>query len=113
MIPPSPRRRMTRCKAQPARSAIRRSPVDAAEIEDRVAADQSSAFPVFMFIAFACMWLLVGSTAGLVSSIKLHEPDWMNPSAGFARPAVQRGSDRSEVRDAIAGEICSLREVLA
>jgi cytochrome c oxidase cbb3-type subunit 1 len=51
--------------------------VDAAEMEDRVAADQSSAFPVFMFIAFACMWLLVGSTAGLVSSIKLHEPDWM------------------------------------
>jgi len=52
-------------------------PVDASEIEDRVAADQSSAFPVFMFVAFACMWLLVGSTAGLVSSIKLHAPDWL------------------------------------
>ncbi len=26
-----------------------------------------------MFIAFACMWLLVGSAAGLISSIKLHE----------------------------------------
>jgi cytochrome c oxidase cbb3-type subunit 1 len=51
--------------------------VDAAAIEDRVAADQSSAFPVFMFVAFACMWLLVGSVAGLVSSIKLHEPDWL------------------------------------
>ena len=51
--------------------------VDAAAIEARVASDQSSAFPVFMFIAFACMWLLVGSTAGLISSIKLHAPDWL------------------------------------
>src|SRR5690606_18140550 len=41
----------------------------------------STAFPVFMFIAFACMWLLVGSVAGLVSSIKLHEPDWMTSEA--------------------------------
>src|SRR5436190_15056959 len=32
---------------------------DAAEIEDRVATDRSSAFPVFMFLAFACFWLLV------------------------------------------------------
>jgi cytochrome c oxidase cbb3-type subunit 1 len=50
---------------------------DPAELRDRVAADASSAFPVFMFIAFACMWLLVGSAAGLISSIKLHEPDWL------------------------------------
>jgi len=50
---------------------------DPAELNDRVAADASSAFPVFMFVAFACMWLLVGSVAGLVSSIKLHEPDWL------------------------------------
>ncbi len=34
--------------------------VDAAEIADRVDADRSSAFPVFMFIAFACFWLLIG-----------------------------------------------------
>ena len=51
--------------------------IDATAIEARVAADQSSAFPVFMFIAFACMWLLVGSVAGLASSIKLHAPDWL------------------------------------
>ena len=50
---------------------------DAAEIRARVEADTSTAFPVFMFIAFACMWLLVGSAAGLVSSIKLHEPDFL------------------------------------
>ncbi|MCE9657372.1 MAG: cbb3-type cytochrome c oxidase subunit I [Burkholderiales bacterium] len=50
---------------------------DGAELDDRMAADTSSAFPVFMFVAFACMWLLVGSAAGLVSSIKLHEPDFL------------------------------------
>lgn len=52
-------------------------PLDAAELEARRAADASSAFPVFMFIAFACFWLLLGSLAGWVSSIKLHEPDWL------------------------------------
>ena len=50
---------------------------DPNELRDRVEADTSTAFPVFMFIAFACMWLLIGSLAGLVSSIKLHEPDWL------------------------------------
>ncbi len=50
---------------------------DAAELQDRIASDSSSGFPVFMFIAFACFWLLVGSLAGLTSSIKLHEPDWL------------------------------------
>jgi cytochrome c oxidase cbb3-type subunit 1 len=50
---------------------------DAAELHARVEADSSTAFPVFMFVAFACMWLLVGSVAGLISSIKLHEPDWL------------------------------------
>jgi cytochrome c oxidase cbb3-type subunit 1 len=50
---------------------------DANELRARVDADTSTAFPVFMFITFACMWLLVGSAAGLVSSIKLHMPDWL------------------------------------
>ncbi|MCH2242220.1 MAG: cbb3-type cytochrome c oxidase subunit I [Aquabacterium sp.] len=50
---------------------------DAGELRDRVASDRSSSFPVFMFIVFACLWLLVGSVAGLVASIKLHEPDWL------------------------------------
>jgi cytochrome c oxidase cbb3-type subunit 1 len=30
-----------------------------------------------MFIAFACMWLLLGSIAGLTASLKLHWPDWL------------------------------------
>ncbi|HEY1391825.1 MAG TPA: cbb3-type cytochrome c oxidase subunit I, partial [Methylibium sp.] len=50
---------------------------DAGELEDRIAADRSTAFPVFMFIAFACFWLLIGSAAGLVASVKLHQPDWL------------------------------------
>ena len=54
---------------------------DAAELQDRIESDRSSAFPVFMFIAFACFWLLVGSLAGLTSSIKLHEPDWLTQQA--------------------------------
>jgi cytochrome c oxidase cbb3-type subunit I len=52
-------------------------PADRTEHADRIAADRSTAFPVFVFLAFACMWLLVGSVAGLVASIKLHHPDWL------------------------------------
>ena len=54
---------------------------DAAELEDRIEADRSTAFPVFMFIAFACLWLVLGSIAGLTSSIKLHQPDWLTDQA--------------------------------
>jgi cytochrome c oxidase cbb3-type subunit 1 len=50
---------------------------DQAEIDDRIASDRSSSFPVFMFVAFACFWLLIGSLAGMVASIKLHEPGWL------------------------------------
>ncbi|ODS92166.1 MAG: hypothetical protein BGO13_16100 [Burkholderiales bacterium 66-5] len=50
---------------------------DPEELEDRTEADRSSAFPTFMFIAFAVMWLVVGSAAGLTASLKLHWPDWL------------------------------------
>jgi cytochrome c oxidase cbb3-type subunit 1 len=56
-------------------------PADESELGDRIAADRSTAFPVFMFIAFACFWLLLGSFAGLTSSIKLHQPDWLTDQA--------------------------------
>ena len=49
---------------------------DPDEMENRIGADRSSAFPVFMFISFACFWLVLGSLAGLTSSLKLHMPDW-------------------------------------
>ncbi|MDO8778766.1 MAG: hypothetical protein Q7K57_60620 [Burkholderiaceae bacterium] len=54
---------------------------DDTELQDRIASDQSSAFPVFMFIAFDCFWLLLGSLAGLTFSIKLRQPDWLTDQA--------------------------------
>lgn len=62
-------------------ASARPGEVDASELQDRVEADRSSAFPVFMFAAFACFWLILGSLAGLTSSIKLHAPDWLTQYA--------------------------------
>lgn len=47
------------------------------EIAERAAADRSSATLAFVFLSCAVVWLLVASFAGLVASIKLHEPDWL------------------------------------
>lgn len=71
-LPPEGRQSLQQAADTPATDAT-----DAADLQDRVRADRSSAFPVFMFVAFACFWLLLGSAAGLTSSIKLHAPDWL------------------------------------
>jgi cytochrome c oxidase cbb3-type subunit I len=55
--------------------------IDVGELTARIAADRSSALPVFVFLTSAVVWLLVGSAAGIVSSIKLHAPDWLTDSA--------------------------------
>ena len=34
---------------------------DSAELQGHILSDQSTAFPVFMFISFACSWLVLGS----------------------------------------------------
>jgi len=47
------------------------------ELALRTDADQSTAFVSFVFLSCAVVWLIVGSLAGLTSSIKLHEPDWL------------------------------------
>jgi len=47
------------------------------ELAERVEADRSSAFVTFVFLSCAVVWLIVASLAGLTSSIKLHEPDWL------------------------------------
>ena len=47
------------------------------ELALRNDADQSTAFVSFVFLSCAVVWLIVGSLAGLTSSIKLHEPDWL------------------------------------
>jgi cytochrome c oxidase cbb3-type subunit I len=54
---------------------------DSGEMAARIAADQSSALPAFVFLSCAIVWLVVLSAAGLVSSIKLHEPDWLTQYA--------------------------------
>lgn len=46
-----------------------------AEMQARAAADRATAVPVFVLFTFAVVWLLVGSAAGLLSSLKLHAPD--------------------------------------
>ena len=51
------------------------------ELTARIVADQSSALPAFIFLSCAVIWLIVLSVAGLISSIKLHEPDWLNQYA--------------------------------
>lgn len=47
------------------------------ELAERAAADRSSALVCFVFLSCAVVWLVAGSLAGLTSSIKLHEPDWL------------------------------------
>ncbi|HJV51618.1 MAG TPA: hypothetical protein VJ652_09170, partial [Noviherbaspirillum sp.] len=47
------------------------------ELTERIEADKSTAFVAFVFLACAVVWLIVASSAGLISSIKLHEPDWL------------------------------------
>lgn len=51
------------------------------ELAERARADASSASLVFFFLCCAFAWLLVASTAGLIASIKLHEPDWLTDQA--------------------------------
>ncbi|WP_394780253.1 cbb3-type cytochrome c oxidase subunit I [Undibacterium sp.] len=47
------------------------------ELQQRLVADRSTAFVAFVFLSCAIVWLVVASLAGLTSSIKLHEPDWL------------------------------------
>lgn len=52
-----------------------------ADISVRIIADKSSAFPAFVLIGSAVVWLLIASAAGLLSSMKLHWPDLLTESA--------------------------------
>jgi cytochrome c oxidase cbb3-type subunit 1 len=51
------------------------------ELHERVVADRSTALVAFVFLSCAVVWLVVASLAGLTSSIKLHEPDWLTDQA--------------------------------
>lgn len=49
----------------------------AKELAERIEADKSTALIAFVFFSCAVAWLIVASIAGLISSIKLHEPDFL------------------------------------
>ncbi len=53
----------------------------AAELAERVQADKSTAYVTFVFLACAVVWLIIASSAGLISSIKLHQPDFLTDYA--------------------------------
>ncbi|GAB3246545.1 heme-copper oxidase family protein [Chitinimonas naiadis] len=53
---------------------------DQAELASRVMADRSSARVTLIFFSIALLWLLAASVFGLISSIKLHAPDWLTGS---------------------------------
>jgi len=62
-----------------------------AEVDERLAQDASGKWPVLLCIGFAVAWLVLASIFGLISSIKLHAPDWLADRAwltfGRIRPA--------------------------
>lgn len=47
------------------------------ELADRIKADQSTAYVCFVFLACAIIWLVLASVFGLISSIKLHYPEFL------------------------------------
>ena len=55
--------------------------LDTDELDARLVADQSSSLVVGICFTAAVLWLILASFAGLISSIKLHEPDWLNSMA--------------------------------
>ncbi|HET9156434.1 MAG TPA: cbb3-type cytochrome c oxidase subunit I [Myxococcaceae bacterium] len=54
-----------------------RGAIDQEEIAARVAADQSTSGVVLAYFICAVVWLVLGSVAGLIASVKLHNPDWL------------------------------------
>jgi cytochrome c oxidase cbb3-type subunit 1 len=77
----------TNANPDPRPSAVGRAEAD---IIARRRCDVSSRSPVLMFAGSSIVWLLVGSTLGLVSSLKMTFPDWLTGSAtwtfGRVRP---------------------------
>jgi cytochrome c oxidase cbb3-type subunit 1 len=53
----------------------------AAELEERLQADKSTSFVAFVFLSCAIVWLVFASFAGLISSIKLHSPEFLTQYA--------------------------------
>jgi len=66
--------------AQPSPDPARAAHIRA-ELDERVHADKSTAFVTFVFLSCAIVWLVFASFAGLISSIKLHQPDFLTQYA--------------------------------
>ena len=62
------------------------------DADARVRADRSTSLVVGVCLTLAVIWLVLASFAGLISSIKLHAPDWgcsMNGSlSGASVPSI-------------------------
>jgi cytochrome c oxidase cbb3-type subunit I len=75
-------------RRDPARPAAE---ISADDLAARIREDRSSAAPVILCLTSAVFWLLCGSLAGLLSSFKMHMPDWLVADAwltfGRIRPA--------------------------
>ena len=71
-------------QAQMTHSDAHASPMSAAEL---AALDRSSRVPFLAFLYGAMGWLVIGSIAGLIASLKLHFPDWLveQPELTFGR----------------------------
>jgi len=63
------------------------STVSDEELRQRSVSDASSRWPVLVFAGSSVVWLLVGSVAGLVASLKFNYPDWLveQPALTFGR----------------------------
>lgn len=53
----------------------------AEELADRIVADKSTSYVTFTFLCMAIVWLVLASTFGLISSIKLHNPEFLTEVA--------------------------------
>jgi cytochrome c oxidase cbb3-type subunit 1 len=67
--------------AQPLEPDAARDARQKTELAERIQADRSTAYVAFVFLACAVGWLVLASVAGLISSIKLHEPDFLTQYA--------------------------------
>jgi cytochrome c oxidase cbb3-type subunit 1 len=59
------------------------------QLRQRSIADASSRWPVLLFTGSSVFWLVLGSVAGLVASLKFNYPDWL-----VAQPALTFGRIR-------------------
>src|SRR2546425_9376678 len=74
-------------------------------------ADAPTVRVTFEYLAWATVWLLVGTTIGLIASIKLHWPEflpfaWL--SFGRTRPNESRSEEHTSELQSLAYLVCRL-----